>query len=155
MNSLKERLTWARAKKSERDGAEFTQEDLALKAGVTQGAIAHLESGRTLSSRDIAEIAYVLGVDARWLAYGKGQAYRNAVDLNTAAEGQATPREYEEARLAPVSRPPKWLDPDAFHLLNIYFSLDKGGRKVAKSMIEGIAGDLGTSAAINDGEPRA
>lgn len=72
MTTLKERIIWARTQKSERDKAEFTQEDLAKKAGVTQGAIAHLESGRTSSSREIVEIAYVLGVNARWLTYGKG-----------------------------------------------------------------------------------
>lgn len=75
MNTLRDRLTWARAQKSARDGAEFTQEDLAAKAGVSQGNIAHLESGRTQTSRKITEIAEALGVDVVWLSKGKGEPF--------------------------------------------------------------------------------
>jgi phage repressor protein C with HTH and peptisase S24 domain len=72
MNTLRERLIWARAQKSERDGAEFTQEELAKRAGVSQGSIGHIESGRTQSSRKVTELAYALGVDVSWLTTGKG-----------------------------------------------------------------------------------
>lgn len=72
MTTLRERLVWARQQKSDRDGAEFTQSDLARLAGVTQGNIAHLESGRTQTSRNIIAIAQALGVSPAWLADGKG-----------------------------------------------------------------------------------
>ena len=75
MKTLRERLIWARAQKSLRDGAEFTQEDLAAKAGVTQGNIAHLESGRTQTSRKVTELADALGVDVSWLSKGKGEPF--------------------------------------------------------------------------------
>lgn len=75
MNTLRERLIWARAQKAERDGAEFTQADLAERAGVTQGNIAHLESGRTQTSRKITEIADALGVSVAWLSQGKGDPF--------------------------------------------------------------------------------
>lgn len=75
MNTLRERLIWARTQRSERDGREFTQTDLADKAGVTQGNIAHLESGRTQTSRNIAAIAEALGVDVTWLSQGKGEPF--------------------------------------------------------------------------------
>lgn len=75
MLTLRERLAWARQQKSDRDGAEFTQKDLARLAGVTQGNIAHLESGRTLTSRNIVSIAQALSVDPTWLAEGKGDPF--------------------------------------------------------------------------------
>jgi phage repressor protein C with HTH and peptisase S24 domain len=78
MNSLRERLIWARTKKTERDGSEFTQQDLADKAGVTQGNIAHLESGRSKTSRNLTKIAAALGVSPEWLADGKGAALQQA-----------------------------------------------------------------------------
>ena len=75
MTTLRERLIWARMQKSDRDGQEFTQADLAARAGVTQGAIAHLESGRTQTSRKIAAIAIALDVDTIWLSTGKGEPF--------------------------------------------------------------------------------
>ena len=76
MNTLRERIIWARTNKSERDGKEFTQQDLATKAGVTQGNIAHLESGRTKTSRSLTKIASALEVNPEWLADGKGEPFK-------------------------------------------------------------------------------
>jgi len=75
MNTLRERLIWARGQKSQRQGREVTQQDLASLAGVTQGNIAHLESGRTLTSRNLTKIATALEVNPSWLADGKGDPY--------------------------------------------------------------------------------
>ena len=75
MKTLAERLIWARQQKSLRENIDFTQADLALKAGVSQGAIGHLESGRTSTSRSITSIARALDVDPAWLADGKGEAF--------------------------------------------------------------------------------
>jgi transcriptional regulator with XRE-family HTH domain len=72
MNTLATRMIWARVQKRTKDQLEFTQSDLATLAGVSQGAIGHLESGRTATSRKLEKIADVLGVNARWLADGKG-----------------------------------------------------------------------------------
>jgi phage repressor protein C with HTH and peptisase S24 domain len=76
MKNLQERLIWARAQKAQRDGADFTQQDLATKAGVTQGSIAHLESGRTKTSRSVTQLASALDVNPDWLATGKGQPFQ-------------------------------------------------------------------------------
>lgn len=75
MKTLAERLAWAREQKSLRDGNDFTQADLAARAGISQGAIGHLESGRTVTSRSITSIAKALEVDAAWLADGKGDPF--------------------------------------------------------------------------------
>jgi phage repressor protein C with HTH and peptisase S24 domain len=75
MKTLADRLIWARAQKSIRDGHEFTQADLAAKAGVSQGAIGHLETGRTSTSRSITSIAKAVEVDPVWLAEGKGDPF--------------------------------------------------------------------------------
>lgn len=75
MKTLAERLVWARLNKSTRDGADLTQTDLAHKAGVSQGAIGHLESGRTGTSRSITAIARALEVNPAWLVDGKGHPF--------------------------------------------------------------------------------
>jgi phage repressor protein C with HTH and peptisase S24 domain len=87
MNTLRERLIWARTQRSERDGREFTQTDLAAKAGVTQGNIAHLESGRTQTSRKIAAIAEALGVSVAWLSEGKGDPFAAAPAVRSLLPG--------------------------------------------------------------------
>ncbi|WP_429498915.1 XRE family transcriptional regulator [Robbsia andropogonis] len=66
MSNIGQRLAEARANKG------WSQEDLAMRAGVSQGTIGHLESGRNSSSRKLAELAAALGVTAEWLATGKG-----------------------------------------------------------------------------------
>jgi phage repressor protein C with HTH and peptisase S24 domain len=86
MRTLAERLVWARLDKGARDGADFTQTDLAAKAGVSQGAIGHLESGRTSTSRSITSIAKALDVDPMWLAEGKGEPRTSAAPAVDAPE---------------------------------------------------------------------
>ncbi|MBP2666958.1 MAG: peptidase [Firmicutes bacterium] len=66
MKTLAERLIWARTQKG------LSQSELAKAAGVAQSTIGNLEAGIRLSSRKIAAIASVLGVNALWLAEGKG-----------------------------------------------------------------------------------
>jgi len=87
MKTLQERLIWARTQKAARDGADFTQQDLATKAGVTQGSIAHLESGRTKTSRSLTKIATALGVSADWLGDGRGTPFSaGEVDVAPASD---------------------------------------------------------------------
>lgn len=64
MNTLKDRLLQARQRKN------LTQEELAIKSGVSQVTIQQLESGRNKSSRKIADIANALSVSTDWLAKG-------------------------------------------------------------------------------------
>jgi phage repressor protein C with HTH and peptisase S24 domain len=66
MKTLASRLVWARTEK------KLSQDELAKKIGVSQGAIGHLELGTRLSSRKITALADALGVNALWLAEGKG-----------------------------------------------------------------------------------
>lgn len=64
MKTLAERLTWARKEKN------MTQSELARASGVAQSNIGNLESGARKTSRTIAQLAAVLGVDALWLEKG-------------------------------------------------------------------------------------
>jgi len=66
MNTLAERLTWARTRKN------LSQAALAKLSGVSQSSIGNLESGIRFSSRRLANIAGTLGVNALWLAEGIG-----------------------------------------------------------------------------------
>jgi SOS-response transcriptional repressor LexA len=61
---LKDRLAFAREKRG------FSQGLLAEKAGVTQVTIAHLESGRSRTSKKLVSIARGLGISAEWLETG-------------------------------------------------------------------------------------
>ena len=68
MNTLAERLIWAREQKG------LTQAALAKQSGVTQSTIGNLESGLRQTARKIIDIAAALDVDPMWLANGQGAA---------------------------------------------------------------------------------
>lgn len=64
--SIAERL------KSAREAADLRQEELASRAGVSQGTIANVESGLRKNPRELLAIARALNVNAEWLKSGKG-----------------------------------------------------------------------------------
>ncbi|WP_171890074.1 XRE family transcriptional regulator [Klebsiella pneumoniae] len=66
MNTLAERIRLAMAH------AGTTQSQLALRVGVSQGAIQKLTSGKAQSSGKIVDIAKALDVDPVWLSTGEG-----------------------------------------------------------------------------------
>lgn len=70
MSLLKDRLKEARKQ------AKLTQKNLGDRVGVPQSTIAALETGGHKTARNLAEIAAVLGVEALWLATGKGTMKR-------------------------------------------------------------------------------
>ena len=59
--------------KAARKHAGLTQKQLAEAASVEQPLISQLETGKTLKSAHIAQIAKACGVNAIWLASGEGQ----------------------------------------------------------------------------------
>ena len=69
MNTLKERLTWARKKKG------LTQTKLAELVGVKQATISDLETEKQSGSTHLPKIAALLGVDALWLQTGEGDPF--------------------------------------------------------------------------------
>jgi transcriptional regulator with XRE-family HTH domain len=77
MDTLAKRLTWARER------AKLTQEELAKKAGVSQGTIGNLEAGIRDTARKITSIARALDVDVNWLADGEGPAPDQVVETST------------------------------------------------------------------------
>jgi phage repressor protein C with HTH and peptisase S24 domain len=83
MRTLAERLIWARDRKG------LTQAALAKLSGVSQGTIGNLESGLRQSARKIANIADAMGVDALWLAEGKGQPGVAKFDPNSIEDNGA------------------------------------------------------------------
>lgn len=66
MDTFGERLRQARK------AAKLTQAAAAKKAGMSQPALSELESGRYPSSTFTAQLAHVYGINARWLAEGRG-----------------------------------------------------------------------------------
>jgi len=87
MSSIGERLRIARNKRG------LTQEALAslVQTPLTQGTIAHIENGRSESSRHIVWIAAALHVRAEWLVTGKGEMFESEwlwpeIPMKTVAE---------------------------------------------------------------------
>jgi DNA-binding XRE family transcriptional regulator len=56
-----------------REHARLTQDQLAKHVGMRQQSYGDLESGKTLSSRKLTQIAIRCGVDPVWLATGEGE----------------------------------------------------------------------------------
>lgn len=72
MSNIGKRLIEART------GKGWSQEDLALKSGVSQGTIGHLESGRNKSSTLLPKIAAALDVTVEWLTGSSKQTGESA-----------------------------------------------------------------------------
>jgi transcriptional regulator with XRE-family HTH domain len=74
MKNLAERLIQARTHR------EMSQQELANRAGVSQGTIGNLEAGLRLTSRSISLIAKALDVEVLWLAEGVGPMNRDQIE---------------------------------------------------------------------------
>lgn len=79
MSDLKERLVSARR------SAGLTQQALADAIGLRQSSYADIETGKIKSTTKLPQIAKVLGVDAYWLATGKGARNTPASDPRLSA----------------------------------------------------------------------
>lgn len=65
-------MHWGQRLKAERVADGLTQEDLTSVCGVTKAAASQWENGGGIRPENLFRIADKLGVDARWLATGKG-----------------------------------------------------------------------------------
>jgi transcriptional regulator with XRE-family HTH domain len=65
----------------ERRKRKWSQEELARKAGVTQGLISQIENGTNDSSKYLTGIARALDVSADWLESGRGESKRREVNV--------------------------------------------------------------------------
>lgn len=72
VNGFALRLIEARTKRPDPKELPWSQEKLASLLNMSQGAIGHLESGRTRPPKDVSKFATVLGVNPLWLATGEG-----------------------------------------------------------------------------------
>lgn len=64
--TLADRLKFARKRK------DWSQQELADAAGISQGAIGNLESGQRQQPRDLLAISSALGISAVWLELNEG-----------------------------------------------------------------------------------
>lgn len=69
METFGDRVREARKKRG------MTQKQLASASGLSQTTISDIERGRNDSSADIVPLARALGVNAEWLADGRGPRY--------------------------------------------------------------------------------
>ena len=86
LNTLAERLKWAREKESQ------SQTSLASKLGVSQGAVEKTENGKTVKPKFLPEASKILDVPYEWLA-------RGTIAYN---ESQSNPTALNENDTAPV-----------------------------------------------------
>jgi len=74
-------MTIAERTKIARERIGLKQDELAKKAGVSQGTIANIESGFRKRPREIVSIAKALGVDPLWLESGSAdRAYGKTIE---------------------------------------------------------------------------
>ncbi len=74
-------MSLAQRLKQSREKAQVSQRQLAKRSGLSQQLISKLENGLVESTTEVFRLAEALGVDARWLATGKGE--------DSAADGPA------------------------------------------------------------------
>ncbi|QLI80815.1 helix-turn-helix transcriptional regulator [Chitinibacter fontanus] len=79
MNTLADRLRLRRKE------LKLSQEDLGKRIGVSQSSIGNIESGRNRSATFLPQLADALGVNALWLAEGKGAMLNNGTGLQSNA----------------------------------------------------------------------
>ncbi|SAK65738.1 putative phage repressor [Caballeronia pedi] len=72
-----------------REKRGWSQDELADKAGVSQGTIGHLESGRNKSSTKLPQIAAALGVTVEWLTGSAKESGKSAANQSFGAPGLA------------------------------------------------------------------
>lgn len=82
-------ITIAERLKSAREAAGLRQDELAKKAGVTQGTIANIEGGIRKNPRELLAIARAAGVNAEWLKSGKGSRLADTEAHHTLQDVQA------------------------------------------------------------------
>ena len=68
--------------KESREAAELTQPEVCRRVGVKQGTLSQLESGKSARSTYTIALAKLYGVDADWLATGKGNPKPSKFDSN-------------------------------------------------------------------------
>lgn len=73
--SLSERI------KTRRKELELSQFEVARRAGITQGAVAHLEKAISESSRHLPKIAVALSTSVEWLTTGKNAPSGNIIAI--------------------------------------------------------------------------
>lgn len=109
VKELADRVAWARARLG------LSQEQLAEKAGVSQGTIGNIESGLRKKPREVVALATALEVRPEWLTSGMGRPeiftqQANSVDmaqLMSQARNYSTPLvvKWEGLMSADLSRP--------------------------------------------------
>lgn len=113
MQTLAERLIWARNRRN------LSQAQLAQVAGVSQGTIANLENGVSLTARKIVAIAAALDVSSAWLAEGKGP-------VST---------EEEPARAQEQGHTLQWVTETESLYLSLFRNLNADGKDTVLSML--------------------
>lgn len=81
--------------KAARKHAGLTQRELAEEVGIAQTAISQLESGKTLRSSYLLDIASVCGVSAFWLTGGVGPMLKDPARATGLTQASATSPDIE------------------------------------------------------------
>jgi transcriptional regulator with XRE-family HTH domain len=113
MKTLAERLVWARTRRT------LSQSQLAHVAGVSQGTIANLENGVSLTARKIVAIAAALDVSSAWLAEGKGPVNGDEESARPEAQGHSL----------------QWVTEAESLYLSLFRNLNPDGRDTVLSML--------------------
>ena len=97
------------------------------------------EGGTAPNRRRMPIVVAVLKTTPEWLLYGTGPEV---------VEGQDQP---PHVVMSASGRRPKWMDAEAFKLLDLYYACDAELRSTIMAYIEDVADAAKASAASNDG----
>jgi len=97
-------MTLANRIKKAREAAKLTKSDLARACGVSPASVTQWENGetKTLEGTNLVKIATATGVEANWIATGKGRIHRK----DTQNVSPARSRIAGSDSLSPLPSPP-------------------------------------------------
>src|SRR5262249_6887027 len=99
----------------------LTQQELALRAGVSQGAVSRFEGGRALSTPFLAIVRLNVALARALAALDASTLSEDARRYLQYMEFLATPPEASEHGRTPVSARPLTTDPEGEELMRLYW----------------------------------
>nr|WP_259657104.1 helix-turn-helix transcriptional regulator [Burkholderia pseudomallei] len=127
--------------KAAREAKEWTQKELATRAGVSQGTVGHIESGRNKSTTKLLEIARALGLKPEEIGLRTALPETAGNASQAAEESLSVPpslSEVAQRRAAILEKSLMLLSREMRELVEILISIDRAGGADREMTIAGI-----------------
>lgn len=131
-----------------------SQSALARASGIPQPTINRIlkgESKRGPESETVKKLAAACNVTFDWLNEGIGTPSRSSTGNYDPHPPVNSVQERQSDNLYIVRPVPKWMEPDAYKLLDLFYGLDDEERRTAMAFIEDIASVNRRARGVNEG----